>query len=184
LDDALEEFPQNAVSFITYNYDRSLEHFLHTSLMNTYGKDEKNCAAVIAKMGIKHLHGRLGYLPWQSDKNVIPFGAEIIDARTMDICQREIRIVHEDIADRDIDFNIARRMLHDAQRVYFMGFGYGAKNVERLMFDQGDSQTALGTAKGLTQKEVSAIGRMFGKVKVHLYDLDCLDLLRKNAELD
>jgi hypothetical protein len=38
----LKEFGNNAVSFITYNYDRTLEHFIHASLMNTTGKMRKS----------------------------------------------------------------------------------------------------------------------------------------------
>lgn len=181
--DTLEQFAQNTVSFITYNYDRTLEHFLHTSLMNTYGKSEEKCAEVLSKIAIKHLHGRLGYLPWQSERDVVPFGLNPIDARYMEICQREIRIVHEDIADRDTDFNIARRILHEAKLIYFMGFGYGAKNVERLMFEQVKAEHAEGTAAGLTNKESTAITAVFqGKVRLH--DVDCLRFLRERAVLD
>lgn len=63
-----EEFAATPISFITFNYDRSLEHFLHTSLQYKYRKDGKQCAAVLCKIPIIHLHGRLGYLPWQDDK--------------------------------------------------------------------------------------------------------------------
>jgi hypothetical protein len=69
----LEEFSQNEVGFITYNYDRTLEQFLHTSLMNTYDKDEASCAAILNGLPIIHLHGRLGYLPWQGRKMSVPF---------------------------------------------------------------------------------------------------------------
>ena len=181
--DTLEEFAQNAVSFITYNYDRTLEHFLHTSLMNTYGEDGESCAEVLSKITIKHLHGRLGYLPWQFDKDVVPFALNPIEARFMDVCQREIRIAPEDIKDRDVDFNVARRMLYEAKLIYFMGFGYGAKNVQRLMFEQVTPENAQGTARGLTPKERDAIVAGFQN-KVHLHDVDCLDFLRERVALE
>ena len=56
----LEDFARNAVGFVTYNYDRTLETFLHKSLMNTYGKNQEECEAALARIGIIHLHGRLG----------------------------------------------------------------------------------------------------------------------------
>jgi hypothetical protein len=60
-----ERFHEIPVSFITFNYDRSLEHFLCTTLQNRYGKTEAQCAAVLERIPIIHLHGRLGYLPWE-----------------------------------------------------------------------------------------------------------------------
>jgi len=109
----LEEFAKNNVSFITYNYDRSLEEFLCTSQSNAFGKDISACAAVLKKMNIIHLHGRLGYLPWQDDKEGIPYGAAI-KRLVIDICVREIKIVHEDITDRDKDFKLANQLLGHA----------------------------------------------------------------------
>jgi len=57
--DSLEAFTQNQVKFITYDYDRTLEHFLFTSLQNTYRADERACAQIVSEIGIIHLHGRL-----------------------------------------------------------------------------------------------------------------------------
>jgi hypothetical protein len=61
------EFHTNAVSFVTFNYDRSLEHFLCRVLANTFSKSVVESGAVIKKIPIIHLHGRLGYLPWESE---------------------------------------------------------------------------------------------------------------------
>ena len=64
--ETLEAFCENDVSFVTFNYDRSLETFLVTSLMNTYNKTHHECGRlVIAKLPIIHLHGHLGPLPWE-----------------------------------------------------------------------------------------------------------------------
>jgi hypothetical protein len=88
----LEEFSQNEIAFITYNYDRTLEHFMHTSLMNTYGKDEAACAEVLARLSIIHLHGRLGYLPWQNKKTHVPFqiGAPV-NPKVLENCRNEMK---------------------------------------------------------------------------------------------
>ena len=80
----LEEFHQNDVGFITYNYDRTLEQFMLTALANTYGKDETTCAEILAHIPIIHLHGRLGYLPWQGKAMYVPFQSRTpIDPRTI-----------------------------------------------------------------------------------------------------
>jgi hypothetical protein len=133
--DTLEAFTQNQVAFITYNYDRTLEHFLITSLQNTYGRNEPTCAQIMSQIAIIHLHGRLGYLPWQGKNVHVPFQVGgPVDHRILEESQRRIHIVHEDIADRNEEFLIARRLLFEAKRIYFLGFGYAPQNVERLHF--------------------------------------------------
>ena len=176
----LEDFGQNAVAFITYNYDRALETFLHTSLMNSHGRNEEECKAALAHVGIVHLHGRLGYLPWQTDKGGIPFGQNVMTKQIIDACQRELRIVHENVEDRNIEFNQARRLLYEAKRIYFLGFGWAPQNVERLNYGEMKPQIAEGTALGLTQKEQGAIRDQL-KGKMTLQDMDCLTFLRERG---
>ena len=61
----IDDFPNNKISILTYNYDRSLENYLFTSLKHTFGVDDKKCAEQMDKFNIIHLHGHLGKLDWQ-----------------------------------------------------------------------------------------------------------------------
>ena len=69
-----DEFGENQIGFITFNYDRSLEHFLFNALQNTYNKSEDDCAKKLSELPIIHLHGSLGKHRWQS-KGGIQYGA-------------------------------------------------------------------------------------------------------------
>jgi hypothetical protein len=180
--DGVEQFVENKVTFITYNYDRSLEHFLCTSLCNTYDVHEHVAGRILAKKPVIHLHGRLGYLPWEAAILTVPFQVPTLDAQLIEICQREIKVVHEDVADRDDDFNKARDALQNAERIYFLGFGFGAQNIERLRFEHFKDDRTSGTGLHLTDLERATI-RTECKNKIHLYDLDCVDFLRRNAQL-
>ena len=60
-----EEFGRNRLSIITFNYDRAAEWFLFTSLLNSYGKTYDECVEMLKSIPVIHLHGRLGYLPWE-----------------------------------------------------------------------------------------------------------------------
>jgi hypothetical protein len=93
---SLEEFSQNKVSFVTFNYDRCVEHFLFVSLKNSFGRPDEETAQVVKKFNVVHLHGRLGHLPWQAGKSAIEFGDNQIDVRKMNIVTKEIKVVHED----------------------------------------------------------------------------------------
>jgi hypothetical protein len=66
-------FLQNQVSFVTVNYDRSLEFELTRMLYNAYGGTWDDCAQIVSRLEIVHLHGSLGPLPGFA-ANGVPYG--------------------------------------------------------------------------------------------------------------
>lgn len=181
--ETLEQFDENEVAFVTFNYDRSLEHFLFVSLINYFGKSVEDCAAVLRNIPIVHLHGRLGYLPWQhSDSRA--YGDTAITVQSVNMAVKEMRVVHEDITDRDKDFAEAKELLHAAERVYLMGFGFGAKNVQRIELSSLRPAVFYGTAYGLTASETAYCKKQCGG-NVTLYNgSPCLEFLRNQFEND
>ena len=124
------EFGSNKVSIVTFNYDRSIEHFLFTSLKHTYRKGEDKVAEVLSDIPIIHVHGRLGHLPWQKDG-----GRSYSQGLTPDeirIAAAGIRIIHEQLP-RDKEFEKARAQIASADRIVFLGFGYDETNLNRLI---------------------------------------------------
>jgi hypothetical protein len=177
---SLEEFAKNKVAFVTFNYDRCIEHFLFISLKNSFGKSDEETAAVASKIKVVHLHGRLGHLPWQEGRTPIAFGDNQIDLRKMQIVANEIKVVHEDhkLDGRDADFDLAHVMLVSAQRVYLLGFGFGARNVERIKLEALTPLTFDGTAYGLTDRELNDCRTLCGG-QVNLHRFQCLDFMRQ-----
>ncbi len=180
---SLEEFANNKVAFVTFNYDRCVEHFFFTSLKNSFGKSVEETAKIARKIQVVHLHGRLGHLPWQEGKSAIEFGDNQIDVRKMEILTDQIKVVHEDhtLDGRDADFNLAGAMLASARRVYLIGFGFGARNVQRLKLDIIIPHVYQGTAVGLTEKERSECIKLAGG-NVNLRNVDCLDMMRQYVD--
>jgi hypothetical protein len=171
-----EKFHENKVAFITFNYDRSLEHFLFRSLQSTFGKSQEECAAVLKCIPLIHLHGYLGLLPWQG-KNGRPY-ERVINAETLKICMDNIKIVHEDVAERDAEFQKAKQLMRDATRVYFLGFGYAATNMERLDVATLDATKTWGTGIGISDGELLSIQtRSNRRIEVR-QDWNCIGLLR------
>jgi hypothetical protein len=167
-----EEFSKNQISFITYNYDRTIEHFLITALMNSHNKSETDAANVLKNIPIIHLHGRLGYLPWQCPTDARPY-SQVIDHAALKTCVKNIKIIHEDVTDRDADFKRAQQVLHDAKRVFFLGFGYNATNVGRLDLSVITTTDVFGTAQGFVPNEINALNILCSK-KIIFYPCDCL----------
>ena len=173
---------ENQVSFITYNYDRSLEHFLVTSLQNTLGLSIEESSKVVMQIPIVHLHGRLGYLPWQNDgRDGREYRAEV-DIRSVELCVRHIHVYHEEPDDkRNEEFAKAHSLMSEATNTFFLGFGFGAKNVERLKIKELPHD-AFATARGFTDREAAEI-RAACASKVNFHDLDCIDFLRRHTAL-
>jgi hypothetical protein len=135
----IEAFGANRVSFVTYNYDRILEHKMIGGLKARYRAELKQVRAALEAVPILHLHGSLGPILDSANGPAIPFGLDIrnkpdISAAISEHIERaakSIRIVHQ-ANPEDSAFALARKLLAEAHRVFFLGFGFGATNVERL----------------------------------------------------
>ncbi|NOG83805.1 MAG: hypothetical protein HND49_08370 [Planctomycetes bacterium] len=151
----------NNVSFLTFNYDRSFEHYLFLSIKNSYEeiKDVKQCAEIVSSIPIIHLHGQIGKLPWQSNdgsgrqysesfeeikyirktlsRNVEYLGSTLAKARHYIVnISKQIKIIHEKELDSDDEFQKAKILLNNAENIYFLGFGYHDVNLKRLNISQ------------------------------------------------
>jgi hypothetical protein len=177
----LRELVSETVSFLTFNYDRSLEHFLFSALSNGFGADEETCIEALKKIPIVHLHGSLGRLPWQAKDLFRPYEA-IPDAHALEIASTGIKIVHDDITDgRDADFALAKDLLERAKQVYFLGFGYDRTNMQRLGIAQLEERKCYGTGLGLTGRELTDIGASI-KNRIGIgTGIDCLGFVRNEV---
>jgi hypothetical protein len=187
-----EQFSDNSVSVLTFNYDRSLEHYLFTTLKNSYGKTSEECAGVLRSLPIIHLHGQLGELPWSNNGQIndrVPFGADVSRASSY-LAAKAIKIIHEDIAGNE-QFQQAQKLLQEANLICCIGFGYDDTNMQRLFdFAPNQDQIVVGSAKGLSERECSIISdklRRFGfTAKITLENVwgEALDFLHVHCPFD
>jgi hypothetical protein len=178
-----DQFGDNPVSFVTFNYDRNIEHFLHTALCTRYRKDPDVCAKVMARIPIVHLHGSLGSLPWQ-DPNGRAYDSAVT-AQALSTAVTGIKIIHEDLTgDRDADFQKAKRLIAEAEQIFFLGFGFDATNTNRLglkKFSQ-PNQRILGTALGFFNSELMTIRTRLDERVDLRSNLDCIGLMREYVD--
>jgi hypothetical protein len=124
-------------------------------------------------------------LPWQGPNNSRPYDPDT-SPENIRIASQSIKIIHESIDDgRDKDFERAKQLMTDADRVYFMGFGFSEANVARLGISQLDClrDKAFSTAVGLTDREMSDIrGHLCGGNIGFRDGLDCTGLLRNAVD--
>jgi hypothetical protein len=179
---SFEEFGDNAVSFVTFNYDRSLEFFLCRALAETFRKTEKEAGAVLSRIPIIHLHGRLGYLPWERDSDTRAY-EPIVDSDALRVCVKDVKVVNRNTTINEGEFKRAKELLSQAEHIYFLGVGFNNENMARLGVKDFADDKALATCVGLNAKERIDVSRRFGKkLRLGHESMSCIDLLRNEVE--
>jgi len=128
-----EDLGRNNVSFLTFNYDRSLEYYLMTTIINSYAKTFSEAKAAIETLNIVHLYGHLGEITESSLNNWRDPRPELNEKHISQAADG-IQIL-SDRNDNSTLFDRAHALLREAQVICFLGFSYQKTNVERLFKD-------------------------------------------------
>lgn len=147
LQPTFEDFDKNKISFITFNYDRSLECFLMTALKNRFKKNDNEVSEKLKKIPIIHLYGKLGLLPWEK-RNSGDYAREYSPLMTPHFLRKSsksLKIIYDKVPDDDPDFKQAKILLRQARKIYFLGFGFHKDNLERLKIKTLFNQSVSGT---------------------------------------
>jgi hypothetical protein len=59
---SIQDLSKNKITVITFNYDRSLEHYLIRTARSFFGVSESDAVSAISSIRIRHVYGRLGKL--------------------------------------------------------------------------------------------------------------------------
>jgi hypothetical protein len=147
-----KDFGGNQVTFITFNYDRSLEHFLYESLSSAFNSAPENeITSQLNWIKFYHVYGVIDKLAWQGGTTKYKDDHSLTSIIEL---KNNIKLIHERIS---LDIRAMEHALHNASRFYFLGFGYAEENLDVLgvrKFLNGD-QKIYGTAFGMTEKEIS-----------------------------
>lgn len=175
-----DNLAKNSISIITFNYDRSFEHYFFEAMKNDYILSDVECAQVIDNFNIIHMYGQLGKLPLQGGK-WRPYNAEYSWRDLYDIID-QINI----ISDNDKltpDIKRAQDCIKRGSIIYFLGFGFNDTNVSRL----GDGLFSthakpMGTAYKMPEGDIAEIeSRYRGRNKgIELINADVLSFLSSN----
>jgi len=188
LNPSFDEFENNKLSIITFNYDRSLEHYLFTSLLNWHGISVDDCIEKFKNVPIIHVYGQLGRIPYprRDCRQYLPFGEDERKVHGAVVgASQGITLLHE----KESELQEVHNLLTAAERVCFLGFGYNPLNLARLQL-KGDTvieREVFGTARHFEKGE-------FGQTELHLSstllcgrvtldDADNLTVLRRHLIL-
>ncbi|MGB7958029.1 MAG: hypothetical protein WCF77_04300 [Minisyncoccia bacterium] len=179
-----DHFHENAISIITFNYDRSLEEFLFRGLKGISGKSDQECIEKLIKIPIIHIHGKMGDLWLQTGTVTRREYITRVDEGDIARFSRGIKIVHENV-DQDPEIQRAREFIGNAKKVYILGLGYDPMNLRKLELNSGsfDRKVGVGTFVGKTVREIGEIRTMLGVglENTDHPDWDVLKLLRERG---
>jgi hypothetical protein len=184
MNSTFEEFDRNKLTVITFNYDRSFENFMFTALKNTYGRGDEETANKIKSIPVIHVHGKLGYLPWEREPGaqyIREYHDEVIPAEIKAAAQN-IKIVHDSIRfEDDNDFKNAYEYISTSNRIIFLGFGYDPTNLSRLRIDfKKLDKEYLGSCYGLGKEEIRNLAKsIFNNIDLGESEDKILSFLRK-----
>lgn len=154
----IDDFKRNKLSVVTFNYDRSLDTFLFESLKHSHFIKDGSAAEAVLSIPIIHLHGQLGSLSWQNNEFYRAYGNNV-DLNNLKKSSTSIKIIYETSFDKDENFIKAKKLIGEAEQIYFLGFGYHPDNLHRLgiLGMNTDNKIIYGTAYGKTNREVTNI---------------------------
>lgn len=135
------------LSVINFNYDRSFEYYLPFSLAATFGISLVEAEKITASLRIFHPYGSLGLLPWQTgQKQKINFGQR--DVRPEELASG-IRTFTEQMTS-DGEIQEWRELVHQAQKLVFIGFGFHDQNLDLLEPKAAEGPSNVGRVIGTT----------------------------------
>lgn len=166
----IQSIDLKSVSFVTFNYDRSLEQYFWLRLTQDFGLSEEGAKAVLSDLQIVHIHGQMGRLPWQdSSVSDVVNGYEKKPEGTDHISKVSncLRIIHEEHDQTTAAGKTANSLIREAEAVFFLGFGYSSENMQKLGFYSGENLKSnkniglVGSAMGWTSQEIEDFQRRY-----------------------
>ena len=189
---SLEDYSHNNIDFITFNYDRVLEHNLITRLKGTYGNNEVECAEMIDdSFEIVHVHGKLNDLSWESEDGRA-YGQKPDSQEEWKKAADGINIIHEKMGDKP--FKEAIKLIKNAELIVFLGLNlHNTINLDRIKINENlEGKRIYTTVLGLTgpqrddvndyfDNQVSNLSRNISLQRPHVYEYGSIELLKEEV---
>lgn len=121
-------FSENNISFITFNYDRSLEYLLATSLSNKFNIGNQEIMKLLENIKIIHVFGRLLQLPHENNNEKYQYGCNFNFSELASIA-KGIKTINERTS---IDYKEIYYEIESAKKIFILGFGFAKENLEIL----------------------------------------------------
>lgn len=162
----IHENDPHGLVLVTFNYDRSLDKFLHDFFTSTCPQRAK-LQPVEHDVPIFHVHGRLGYLEHQTGfeprRPYKPTASSEEILASSESIQVPAELQGKPLGREMVDARYAITSIK-AKQVVFLGFGYDSTNLRRLQIDDprgglrwNAAKKYLGTAYGVSKSTIDKL---------------------------
>jgi len=165
---------RNKIGFITFNYDRFLELWLHERIIHSFGIDEKSALDVLRRIPIYHVYGMLGEFPISNTTGQYDWLHASTGIRTI-----------FDTGHDESTLDAAKNLLANAHVICLLGFGFHRENIDLLdLSDHGHNCPGIVASSryGITDEEWRRLMKKYFPhrivTKSDSVDQKCLDTLR------
>ncbi|MGD9542069.1 hypothetical protein [Methylocystis sp.] len=173
------------VSFINFNYDRSIEYYLYDALKRHYWLDDHRAAELMQSCNIYRPYGKVGKLPWQrTDPSpiTVDFGSDRCDLIN---AASQIKTFGESLAAND-QIDAAKGAIAGAERLVFLGFAFHRQNVELITPGHAcPTKRIFATTFGVSESDRSVIDEQLRSLvrsvnaTVALKSMKCCEFIRE-----
>ncbi|MFZ6843248.1 hypothetical protein [Undibacterium sp. RuTC16W] len=149
------------IRVVSFNYDRTLEHFLYNSLRHYYDLDLSETTNILKNLIVLHPYGTVGNLPWQDTNNSVPYGGDTSVHELLRLSQG-IKTFTEGTRLETSQISEIRSVVWNADTLVFLGFAYHELNM-KLLFDESRApetrytNSVFGSAFGISESNKKAI---------------------------
>jgi hypothetical protein len=166
------------VGIISFNYDRTIEHFLFHALQRYYRESAGWASKTVKALDIHHPYGKVGSLPWIDRQQSIDFGETPEVQQLIQLSKQLLTFSEGTNADKG-SIDLIRRDIANAKRLAFLGFAFHPLNMEVLFggsqWDlQTNSRPVLGTALKVSPSDVEVIAKAIRHLSKRELDMPVL----------
>jgi hypothetical protein len=119
----------NNVSFIIFNYDRCIEHYLVNAVSTRYRVSKDGASELVSKLQVYHPYGTVGKVDGLRKENpVVAFGEEFNDSPRLLEVAKQIKTYTEQVEDKT-EINNMQQLIESAETIVFLGFAFHQQNL-------------------------------------------------------
>ncbi|MFD1612073.1 SIR2 family protein [Sphingomonas tabacisoli] len=138
----------DALTIITFNYDRTIERALPHILTQSYGMSLSEAQDIVRKkLRIFHPYGQVGYLDWFKEDGDVEVGYGRDGFGRFNEIIGDLKTFTEQMNEEAEQVTKIREAVQQAQKIVFIGFGYHDQNMTLLRHPKFNAQAhaMLGT---------------------------------------
>lgn len=158
-----KNFHLNNVTFVTFNYDISLDHFFYITLLNSMEElTIQEVTQSLSSVPIFHLYGKIGDLSWQNSQEGRIYGSKKITTSQLKDIAKGIRTIHDNFdPNNDAMFKEVATRVKQTDNIIFIGFAFDESNLKRLPIQAMKGKKIIATSWGLNNDQIKIATEYF-----------------------